>query len=808
LLALLLLGCAAPAAADLFGPQADQRLEHVALYPALDGSTPALPSTLAPPVGQAPILGPQPFIVILAYFQDLNFSRAVAELDNVVFGLSANYFAEVSYGVMQLTGERAGPVQLPRRLGFYGGEFGEEEQFELLRDALVAASPFVEYADGQRILVLHAGADEAVSRLSRDIWSFATIAPQPFSTPQGVFGLTFAIVAEFDPLGAYVHEMAHTFGLPDLYATGGQAELVGVWDLMAVGSNLRRGDLPSHLSAWGKIRLGWLPEERIRQLAVGQTAEVDLAPLEVPTEAVQALQVPTSASRYYLVELRQPLGFDRGLPSFGVLIYAIDDGRFGYGALRVMTGSRSLSNAAWPVGSEFRDAQSPLTLAVQSATPSSYRVGISFGTGSVILTVVTPFAQGQTITVNGVTYTTDSSGTLQLELEPGIFELGAPPIIETTPGEREVFLAWSDGSTANPRVLELVNDLILRTVYETEYLVQIMSPYDGVAGEGWYREGALARLTVDSPFPDGDGVRRVFTSWSGDAASSNPTLETQVTGPLTVEAEWRTEFFLEVLSQYGTPLGRNWYPEGTTATVSVEGLIAGPPQTRYRFDHWEGAEPSTSTTATVLMSEPREAHVVWVTEVETMLEPRDATDGPLTAPAPLVELMGPDGEVTQVSAYEPFWLTAGVWDIRAVHWHGVDVTLPPSRFTAAVGTEVAIPVRVYPLDVSVRGWLLPFTEPSTASLTLADGTRLSAPITSGPAPELAQVPQGLYDLHVQGLLAGAQLPVAVGATNFVSVAVFSLFDALILLGIALSIGGAVAYARRPAPASPALQKPV
>jgi hypothetical protein len=108
----------------------------------------------------------------------------------------------------------------------------------------------------------------------------------------------------------------------------------------------------------------------------------------------------------------------------------------------------------------------------------------------------------------------------------------------------------------------------------------------------------------------------------------------------------------------------------------------------------------------------------------------------------------------------------------------------------------------------MRGWLLPFVEPSTASLTLPDGTFLSAPITSGATPELAQLPRGIYDLRIAGLVARADVPVAIGTTNSVSITVFSLFDALVLVGIAVGIGTAIARTGRREPASPALQKPI
>ena len=57
-------------------------------------------------------------------------------------------------------------------------------------------------------------------------------------------------------IGVFCHEFGHAFGLPDLYDTNGGAEGVGWWDLMGAG-NWNQPNSPGHMGAWSKNFLGW-----------------------------------------------------------------------------------------------------------------------------------------------------------------------------------------------------------------------------------------------------------------------------------------------------------------------------------------------------------------------------------------------------------------------------------------------------------------------------------------------------------------------------------------------------------------------
>ena len=57
-------------------------------------------------------------------------------------------------------------------------------------------------------------------------------------------------------IGVFCHEFGHAFGLPDLYDTNGGSQGVGWWCLMGSG-NWNVPTTPAHMSAWSKDQLGW-----------------------------------------------------------------------------------------------------------------------------------------------------------------------------------------------------------------------------------------------------------------------------------------------------------------------------------------------------------------------------------------------------------------------------------------------------------------------------------------------------------------------------------------------------------------------
>lgn len=279
-----------------------------------------------------------------------------------------DYWKEVSYGLLPIQVKISPKVyKLPRMMTWYGNETNASIE-NLIYDSIctattdtvspITASSFSQY---DAVLIVHAGVGQEsapANGSSNDIWSLYYSGGSGTSTACSNLSLIKlrdgnpireAIIMPqtdsrggliVDPFGVYVHEFGHWLGLPDLYCTSSQncPGGVGDWSLMEHGSYNSDpdtptwyGSSPSHLDAWSLYYLGWISPQIIPMNAVNQAVTVN------PVETAQAPETPAQGTnvylatassgtthQFFLMENRQPVGFDRGLPGQGLLVWLVD----------------------------------------------------------------------------------------------------------------------------------------------------------------------------------------------------------------------------------------------------------------------------------------------------------------------------------------------------------------------------------------------------------------------------------------------------------------------------------------------------
>ncbi len=299
--------------------------------------------------------------VILINFNNTSTTFTSGEFSTLLFGMGnfsmRDYYEEVSYGVFSVTGEVVGWYTASKTHDYYGAnDFWGEDKWpgDLVYEAVAAADAagfnFAAYdTDGDCYVdiigIIHQGNDEADTGNSTDIWSHQWTLSDAKSTgyshngeyttndPCSKGGFIkindYVILPEKSPdgsiatMGGFAHEYGHALGLPDLYDTDYSSEGVGFWSLMAAGSYngvLKDGDRPAHLDAWCKYYLGWVTPTQVTETLTNE-------PINQAATTADAYQLgsgtPTSGE-YFLVENRQKMGFDAGLPESGLLIWHID----------------------------------------------------------------------------------------------------------------------------------------------------------------------------------------------------------------------------------------------------------------------------------------------------------------------------------------------------------------------------------------------------------------------------------------------------------------------------------------------------
>ncbi len=158
-------------------------------------------------------------------------------------------------------------------------------------------------------------------------------------------------------------------------------------------------------------------------------------------------------------------------------------------------------------------------------------------------------------------------------------------------GTRRVFTNWSEDASgtnyASSDPIYMNQNKTATAIWKTQQNLTVVSPYGTTGGEGWYDSGDTAYATLDTDLVDhGNGTRRLFISWSGDASGSNYSQSNPILmdAPKTATANWKTQYYLTITTTLGgttNPPNSTWYDSGTTASVTAI------PDADYVFDHWE-----------------------------------------------------------------------------------------------------------------------------------------------------------------------------------------------------------------------------
>lgn len=157
---------------------------------------------------------------------------------------------------------------------------------------------------------------------------------------------------------------------------------MGGWDPMSC-NNCKQRPGPPGISAWTKLRLGWLEAAKIRVINPGETARVTLGPLEEASAPTTVIKIPITDTTYYLVENRQHIGYDKNLPQAGVLIMFADDtiaeSRNGRGPVRLIDADPNvarLEGAAFDIGknASFVDEKNGVQIKLVEKKGTSYDI--------------------------------------------------------------------------------------------------------------------------------------------------------------------------------------------------------------------------------------------------------------------------------------------------------------------------------------------------------------------------------------------------------------------------------------------------
>jgi M6 family metalloprotease-like protein len=301
------------------------------------------PTSISAPPPVTALTGEHRILTILVETRDSPWPKGyeASRYHELLFDKSSSsvreYYRESSYGTFDFNGEVIGPVRVDGAMRDYTYDRQDPNGARvrvLIEKAVRAASKKVKLKDfdthdtrGRK------GKDGIIDHLllvyaeqSGKFDGFSPIWPHRGSLDFEVDGVRvggYLILNHGARLGVYVHELGHDLGIPDLYDRDYSSHGAGDWCTMASGSWMGEAERPVQMSAWAKIRLGWITPTVISKPVQG---------LKVPSSSERpfALKIPVGeidSREYFLVENRRKVGFDAMIPAEGLLVWHIDEAK-------------------------------------------------------------------------------------------------------------------------------------------------------------------------------------------------------------------------------------------------------------------------------------------------------------------------------------------------------------------------------------------------------------------------------------------------------------------------------------------------
>lgn len=258
--------------------------------------------------------------------------------DNGFQGSVRDYFKAQSGGKFILDFDVAGPVMMSQPYDYYGND-GEKNISEMVKEACKGVQDSIDFSrydwdgdgEAEEVFILYAGYGQNDYDTSNDslIWPLMNKLEGDRKSLKinGTKINTYACSSELKydgeiaGIGTFCHEFSHCMGFPDIYDVQNKGSFaMDAWDLMDYGNYNGDGYLPAGYTAYEKMTCGWLSPVELGNDSV----EVkDMKPLADGGQAY-LIRHPQYANEYYLLENRQPVGFDKLLPGSGVLITHVD----------------------------------------------------------------------------------------------------------------------------------------------------------------------------------------------------------------------------------------------------------------------------------------------------------------------------------------------------------------------------------------------------------------------------------------------------------------------------------------------------
>ncbi len=252
--------------------------------------------------------GSKRVLLILAEFPEYRHLSSRADIARLFFGQVSRYFQDVSYGKLSTTGNATEWISLPRLYD----QYVRGNQIDLrgiAQDSFSMAATSFNITSFDLVFLI-------LSFYPSPTADYVSLPSKIFTRSGSV--ASFAVLEEDRDWTAYAKGYALMLGLWQFSSRMGG---LGQFDTVSAG----QGDL----SAWSKIKLGWINNSQVEifvSAPIGHVTSLD--DIEISGAQTYVLQIGLLQEEgLYIVEARQSMGYDRdSLPEYGLVVLYVPPG--------------------------------------------------------------------------------------------------------------------------------------------------------------------------------------------------------------------------------------------------------------------------------------------------------------------------------------------------------------------------------------------------------------------------------------------------------------------------------------------------
>lgn len=181
------------------------------------------------------------------------------------------------------------------------------------------------------------------------------------------------------------------------------------------------------------------------------------------------------------------------------------------------------------------------------------------------------------------------------------FELESDVVLDKKDDNlRYVFDSWDLGDYVNSpsNAVDLTDPVTVKAKWIPQYKLEIKTsiPEYITFGTGWYEQGKQVALIAEEELESSDSdTKYIFEKWISKGPNpviipnaQSPSTTITIDQPYVIEASYKESYRVNVWSQYGTPVGSGFYPEGEIATITLSQneVVVQPNKVKKVFAGW------------------------------------------------------------------------------------------------------------------------------------------------------------------------------------------------------------------------------